>query len=283
MEEDKADANGHHGDAPGDTGNAARDVENPPDQLDDDSAVMDCLTNRSEAEAAQQYHDEIQQYQDEESDTKKAQVEDKDKVAKREAKKTTNSLSTATCTTRSQNEIKSEEDKATTKFTEIGSEQAGLPNKKDTAADPGMPANTDAGPNAVVGALPFFRGLGKNKSTTVKAANGTSCYDPSIIHEEQNPEQGKYPPTAISATASGEAVDRNNNPMVPINQPINAPGSHQSLLDDLVERIEPIPVAPTTLHRGANQRPQSRPGAYTGENLQRVQSLDFDLVVWELD
>ncbi|CAB9511349.1 expressed unknown protein [Seminavis robusta] len=78
-----------------------------PDQLD--QAARDSLINRAEAEAAQQD-------QDEESDAMIAHVE-------------------------GTNEVKSEEDGATAKFTEIGSEQAGLTNQKErqTATDPGMP------------------------------------------------------------------------------------------------------------------------------------------------
>ncbi|CAB9512281.1 expressed unknown protein [Seminavis robusta] len=276
MEEDNADANEDHGDAQGETGNSTRDVENPPDQFDDDSAVMDCLINRAEAEAAQHY-------QDEESYAMKAQEKDK---GQREAMKTPNTSSSTTPTKNTNNEAKSEED--TTKFTEIGAEQAGLPNEKErqTAADTGIqglqgntgPTATGAHhmkPSAAVGSLPFFRDLDKNRTTTLKATNNaTSRNNPHIIHQERNPEQ----PTVNSATASGEAVDRDHNPMVPINQPTDVTTNHQALLNGFVERIEPIPLAPTTLQREANQRPQSRPGAYTGENLQRVQSLDFDLV-----
>ncbi|CAB9513681.1 expressed unknown protein [Seminavis robusta] len=61
-------------------------------------------------------------------------------------------------------------------------------------------------------------------------------------------------------------------------QPTNNATNHQAILNDSVEWFEPIPMPPTILHRGANHGPQSRPGAYTGRNLQRVQSLDFHLV-----
>ncbi|CAB9522028.1 expressed unknown protein [Seminavis robusta] len=235
-------SNEHYGD--GQASNS-RDIETPPDQLD--SAVMDSLNEHTETETTQQYRDE-------ESDATKAQVKGKEQVAKkREAKKTPTTTATTTRTGLKQ-EAKSEDDEGTTKIMEIGSEQ-----------------NVTRATNYAN--LQNMQTPRHGTAQSAPRASGTP---------ELNTGQAKCPteplPVAPSATweqQAGQSPHTNSPPAMVPNQPGYAPTNHQDLMDDLLEGLAPIPVAPSTLHQ---DRQQARPGAYRGENLQRVQSLDFELV-----
>ncbi|CAB9522024.1 expressed unknown protein [Seminavis robusta] len=287
----------------------ARDIQNPPDQLD--SALTDSLNVHTKTETTQQYRDE-------ESSATKVHVEDKSRVLKKtEMKKTPTTTSTTTRTSRSKKEAKSEEDEATTKIMEIGSEKAGLeilpPTEEECIAGAVQVAGcAKTPPVATLGeeiaakeaarrSMDSTSGAGRAQVTdcskvendidATNYANPQHIQTPRYCTAQSAPrasgtpdfymEQGKCAaeplPVAPSATCEQQAAQSPHTisplAMVP-NQPGYAPTNHQDLMDDLLEGLAPIPVAPSTLRR---DRQQARPGAYRGENLQRVQSLDFEL------
>ncbi|CAB9527561.1 expressed unknown protein [Seminavis robusta] len=291
MEEDNADANEHHGDAQGDMGTSTRNVDHQPDQLDDDSAVMDTLVNRAEAEAAQQYHDEAQQYRDKESNAKKAQVEDK-----------TPATSGSTTRTRSTNKAREEDDEeAGTEIMEILGEQAELAmaeHVQEKQEDLKQACKTTPGQNPIRANMRFLPTKSpeafdttpnQHLLQTAAEIDKSAKMEKRTKNAHEATERETVPPgntqrgETIQQTTQRRTSQPSSRPGAPeeaLLQPMNTPTNHQALLNDLVERIEPIPMAPTSLSRGSNHRPQCRPGAYMGigATLQRVQSLDFDLL-----
>ncbi|CAB9528332.1 expressed unknown protein [Seminavis robusta] len=292
---------------------SSRDVANPPDNLDL-SAVLDSLIKHTETETTQhQYRDE------EESDATKAQVAEEAKKTPAGFSTTDNSTTGTNASQQATNEAKSEEeeDGATTKIRENGSEQAGLKMAEHPTDEQSNAGGAKNPPVATVDcslhqtdeefAAKFAArrsmernfGAGRIQAPlltdccfkTDQAINATN-YDNNPKNDqtpkncaaqpdprgpgtsELNMEQGKCPlkpqPVASIATCgiglqpqAAQSPHTNNSPpaMVP-NQPGNSP-------------TELVSVLPLILSR---ERPQSLPGAYRGENMQLVQSLDFDLV-----